>query len=111
MSLITSSSRATVAYFLAIFVLLGGLTSLQNHGVLAATDAQRSKVASARNVALDNAEFSWDIVRICVDSFDCTPTVDLTIASTFERTLLARMLSRASVCPSYSMCTSASFEK
>ena len=68
MSLFTSSSRATVTYFWAIFVLLGELALLHNHGVLAAiSDAQRSKAASARSIAQNNTEFSWDMVRIRVD--------------------------------------------
>ena len=72
MLLFTSpTSRVTVAYFLATFVLLlVGLASLHNHGDLAAigmSDAQRSNESSARSVAQDNAEFSWDMVRIRVD--------------------------------------------
>ena len=84
MSLFTTfapTSRATVAYFLAIFVLLGGLASLHNHGDMAAmSDAHwqhwQSKAASARSFAQleDNAEFSWDMVRIRVNSFNCTLT-------------------------------------
>ena len=69
MSLFTSSaltSRASVAFFLAIFVLLGGLASLHTHGDLSVmSDPQRSKVASARSIAQD-VEFSWDMVRIRV---------------------------------------------
>ena len=78
MSLFTSSAptnRSTVAYFLAIFVLLGGLASLHNHGDLTAMfDAQWSKTASssARSIAQDKTEFSWDTVRIRVDLLDYT---------------------------------------
>jgi hypothetical protein len=90
MSLLTScapTSRATVAYFLAIFILLGGLASLHNYGDLVATsDAQQSKVASGRSIAQDNAEFRWDMVRIRADSLNCTSTVDPTIASACKRT-------------------------
>ena len=91
MSLFTSSaptSRATVAYFLAVFVLLGGLASLQIHGDLAAmSNSQKSRAASPRNVAHDNAEFSWDMVRIRVDLLTCTSTADpVVIASTCKRT-------------------------
>ena len=90
MSLFTSfapTSRATVAYLLAIFVLLGALASLRNYGELAATsDAQRSKAASARSIAQDDAEFSWDMVRTPIDLFNCTSTVDPTIAPARKRT-------------------------
>ena len=76
MSLFTSSaltSRA-VAYFLASFVLLGGLTSLRIHAgrdLAALSDADGSKAASAtsKSIAQDNVEFSWDMVRIRVDLF------------------------------------------
>ena len=69
-----------MAYILAIFILLGGSASLHNHEVLAAmSDAQRSKVVSARSIEQDNAEFSWDKARIRVDLFNCTSTVDSTI--------------------------------
>jgi hypothetical protein len=84
MSLFTSStptSRATVAYFLAILVLLGGLASLRSHGDLA---AMSNKVPSARSIAQDNAEFSWDMVRIRVDLLNSI--VDPTIASACKRT-------------------------
>ena len=106
MSLFTSSSRATVAYLLAFFVLLG-LPS-HNHGVLAAmSDAS---VTSARNIAQDNAEFSWDKVRIRVDCklFDCISTVDSTIAFACKKTWLAQMFSGTSMRSSYSMCIIAS---
>lgn len=87
MSPFTSSSRATVAYFLAIFVLLEGLASLRSHGVLATmSDAQLSKVASARNIAQDNVEFSWNMVRIRVNLFNCVSAVDPTIAFACKRT-------------------------
>ena len=71
MSLFTSSAptyRATVAYFLAIFVLLGGLASLRNHGDLA---AMSNKIPTARSIVQDNAEFSWDLVRSPVDLLNC----------------------------------------
>ena len=79
MSLFTSSARATasVAYFLAIFVLLGGLASLHNHGDRAAmsrSDVHRSKAASARSIVQDNAEFFWDLARNRVDLFNYTST-------------------------------------
>ena len=80
MSLFTSSastlaSRATVAYFLAIFILLGGLASLHNYGDRTSIfDVQQSKAPSAK--------FSWDMVRIRIDLLNCTSIVDPTIAST-----------------------------
>ena len=79
MSLSTSSTppgRATAAYFLVIFVLLGGLASLHIHRELAgmSDDVQRSKATSARSIAQDNAVFSWDLVRFRVDLFNCTLT-------------------------------------
>jgi hypothetical protein len=90
MSLFTSTGRETVAYFLAVFFLLGRLASPHNLGVLAAiSNEQRSEAASesARSIAQDNAEFSWDTVRINVDFFNCISIVDLTtIASACKRT-------------------------
>ena len=90
MSLFTSSaptSRATVAYFLAIFVLFGGLASLHNHRDLDALSdaAQQGKAAS---IAQDNAsdKFSWDMVRICVELINSTSTVYPTTASACKRT-------------------------
>lgn len=79
MSLFTSSTRATVAYFLAIFISLGGLASLHDHGALAAM--------SERNISKDtsNAEFSWDMVRIGADLFSCTSAIDPIIASASKR--------------------------
>ena len=46
-----------------------------NHGDLAAmSDTQRSNATSARRIVQDNAEFSWDMVRIRVDLSNRTST-------------------------------------
>ena len=69
----TPTNRATVAYLLATFVLLGGLASLHNHGDLAAmSNAYWQQSKAAPSIAQDNAEFSWDMVRIHVDLLDFT---------------------------------------
>ena len=74
MLLFTSSAPATsrvsqaasvpVAYFLAIFNLLGGLISLHVHMNLPISDVPWTRGASAyKNIAQDKAKFSWDLVR------------------------------------------------
>jgi hypothetical protein len=62
MSLFTSSApaaRSSVAYFLAIILLLGGLLSLYPDALF---DASLSSSSSSKHIAQDDSEFSWDMV-------------------------------------------------
>ena len=68
------SQTVPVAYFLAIFILLGGLISLHVHVNLPISDRDVpwTRGASAyKNIAQDNAKFSWDLVRIYLGSIIC----------------------------------------
>ena len=67
MPLLTSDpprGRVSMAFFVTIFIVLAGLASLDNKNLAAMSNTQRSRAPSANNIAHDNTEFSWELVRV-----------------------------------------------
>ena len=68
----SASWISVVLCFLALFIPLGGLASLHDHGdVTTIPDAPTpgwSRVTTYKGIVQDDTEFSWDLVRILARS-------------------------------------------